>query len=395
MSGLYIHIPYCKQRCIYCDFYSCATREDKKKYIECLIKEFEQKKIELKEQIETIYLGGGTPSTLKKEELSFLFDNILKHKELFKLKEITFEANPENLTLEYLEFLKKNTPINRLSIGIQSFDNQDLKTLGRKHSAEEAIKTVKTTQEFGFDNISIDLMYNLPNMTKEKWLKNLQIAINLKIQHISAYSLTVEEGTMLHTLINKGRLTLPNERQQIEQFDLTIESLTQNGFEHYETSNFALMNKNLNLENENSLSEQEPSIYRSKHNSSYWNNIPYLGIGASAHSFNGGERNWNISDLKEYISRIQNNQPFSEKETLTEKNKYNEYILVGTRIKEGINPNYITSNFPLSYSIYFQKQVQLLLNEYLLIQEKPNSNYKLTLKGLHLANRIALKLFIE
>ncbi|MDD4830444.1 MAG: radical SAM family heme chaperone HemW, partial [Bacteroidales bacterium] len=336
MSGLYIHIPYCKQRCIYCDFYSSATREDKKTYIECLIKEFEQRKSELTQKIETIYFGGGTPSILTKDELSFLLTNILKQSELFNLSEITLEANPENLTFDYLEFLKKNTPINRLSIGIQSFNNQDLKILGRKHSAEEAIKAVKASQELGLDNISIDLMFNLPNMTKEKWLKNLQTAINLNIQHISAYSLTVEEGTMLHTLIDKQKLTLPTEKQQIEQFDLTIEFLTKNGFEHYETSNYASLKVNDEWLMVNG--------WRSKHNSSYWNNTPYLGLGASAHSFDGEERSWNISDLKEYISRIKNNQPLSEKETLTEKDKYNEYILVGTRIKEGLNPDYIKTN---------------------------------------------------
>ncbi|MFA6704584.1 MAG: radical SAM family heme chaperone HemW [Bacteroidales bacterium] len=389
MSGLYIHIPYCKQRCIYCDFYSSATREDKKTYIECLIKEFEQRKSELTQKIETIYFGGGTPSILTKDELSFLLTNILKQSELFNLSEITLEANPENLTFDYLEFLKKNTPINRLSIGIQSFNNQDLKILGRKHSAEEAIKAVKASQELGLDNISIDLMFNLPNMTKEKWLKNLQTAINLNIQHISAYSLTVEEGTMLHTLIDKQKLTLPTEKQQIEQFDLTIEFLTKNGFEHYETSNYASLKVNDEWLMVNG--------WRSKHNSSYWNNTPYLGLGASAHSFDGEERSWNISDLKEYISRIKNNQPLSEKETLTEKDKYNEYILVGTRIKEGLNPDYIKTNLPTYYT-HFQTQAQKLIKEGLLKQENPikqETPYTLTQEGSHLANRIAVNLFID
>ena len=389
MSGLYIHIPYCKQRCIYCDFYSSATREDKKTYIECLIKEFEQRKSELTQKIETIYFGGGTPSILTKDELSFLLTNILKQSELFNLSEITLEANPENLTFDYLEFLKKNTPINRLSIGIQSFNNQDLKILGRKHSAEEAIKAVKASQELGLDNISIDLMFNLPNMTKEKWLKNLQTAINLNIQHISAYSLTVEEGTMLHTLIDKQKLTLPTEKQQIEQFDLTIEFLTKNGFEHYETSNYASLKVNDEWLMVNG--------WRSKHNSSYWNNTPYLGLGASAHSFDGEERSWNISDLKEYISRIKNNQPLSEKETLTEKDKYNEYILVGTRIKEGLNPDYIKTNLPTYYT-HFQTQAQKLIKEGLLKQENPikeETPYTLTREGSHLANRIGVNLFID
>ena len=245
MSGLYIHIPYCKQKCIYCDFYSLATRESKKEYLECLVKEFEERKHEIKEEIKTIYIGGGTPSTLNKEELSFLFTNILKDKELFSNKkeelplEITFEANPEHLTKDYLHFLKNSTPINRLSLGIQSFNNDDLKTIGRKHTQEQAIVAVLNAQEIGFNNISIDLMFNLPNMTKEKWQHNLNEAISLNIQHISAYSLSVEEGTMLESLIKKGKLSLPTEEEQINQFDQTIDFLTSNGFEHYETSNYA------------------------------------------------------------------------------------------------------------------------------------------------------------
>lgn len=396
MSGLYIHIPYCKQKCIYCDFYSLATKEDKKTYIECLIKEFEQRKTELTQQIETIYLGGGTPSILTKEELSFLLTNILKQSELFNLSEITLESNPENLTFDYLEFLKNNTPINRLSIGIQSFNNQDLKTLGRKHSAEQAIKAVKESQELGFENISIDLMFNLPNMTTEKWQHNLNQAISLNIQHISAYSLSVEEGTMLDTLIKKNKLTIPSEEEQLNQFDQTIDFLTNHNFEHYETSNYASTKVN---------DERSEAIgWRSKHNSSYWNNTPYLGLGASSHSLLKGERIWNIANIKEYIERVRTNKPYSEKETLTEKDKYNEYILVGIRIKEGINPNYIKANFPPTYYTHFQTQAQKIIEEGLLKQEHPANQeiitneetpYTLTTKGSHLANRIGVNLFID
>ncbi|MDD2192377.1 MAG: radical SAM family heme chaperone HemW, partial [Bacteroidales bacterium] len=195
MSGLYIHIPYCKQRCIYCDFYSSATREGKKEYIDALIKEFEHRKEEIKEPITTLYIGGGTPTTLRKEEISYLFSNILKDKELFNLSEITIEANPENLSQDYLEHLVNNTPINRLSIGIQSFDNKDLETIGRKHSKEDAIRAVKQAQDLGINNMSIDLIYNLPQMDNEKLLNNLEIAKGLDIQHISAYSLMVEKDT--------------------------------------------------------------------------------------------------------------------------------------------------------------------------------------------------------
>ena len=405
MSGLYIHIPYCKQKCIYCDFYSQATRESKKEYLECLIKEFESRKHELKEPIKTIYLGGGTPSTLTKEELSYLFENIFKQKDIFSNKnlEITFEANPEHLTKDYLNFLKNSTPINRLSLGIQSFNNDDLKTIGRKHTQEQAIEAVRQAQEIGFNNISIDLMFNLPNMTKEKWQHNLNQAISLNIQHISAYSLSVEEGTMLESLIKKGKLSLPSEEEQLNQFDQTIDFLTSNGFEHYETSNYASIKVNGQwlMVNDKWLMVNDELLmdngWRSKHNSSYWNNTPYLGIGASAHSFLGEERIWNIANIKEYIERVKTNKPYSEKETLTQKDKYNEYILVGIRVKEGINPNYIKTNFP-DYYTHFQTQAQKLKKEGLLKQENPikqETPYTLTQEGSHLANRIAVNLFID
>lgn len=381
MSGLYIHIPYCKQRCIYCDFYSSATREGKKEYIDALIKEFEHRKEEIKEPITTLYIGGGTPTTLRKEEISYLFSNILKDKELFNLSEITIEANPENLSQDYLEHLVNNTPINRLSIGIQSFDNKDLETIGRKHSKEDAIRAVKQAQDLGINNISIDLIYNLPQMDNEKLLNNLEIAKGLDIQHISAYSLMVEKDTVLDKLIEKGKLILPKEEEQIEQYDLTIDYLTKNGFEHYETSSFASLSKEL---------KNKESAFRSKHNSSYWNNVPYIGLGASAHSYNLEERRWNVSDLNEYIEKINKNEAYYEKESLSIKDKYNEYIIVGTRIKEGLDSSYIESTFPLSYSKHFQNQAQSLLKDKLI--EKTNNNYTLTQEGEHIANTVALKL---
>jgi oxygen-independent coproporphyrinogen-3 oxidase len=382
------------------------------------VKEFRARKQELKEEITTIYIGGGTPSTLNKEELSYLFENIFKQKELFSSQnlEITFEANPEHLTKDYLNYLKNSTPINRLSLGIQSFNNDDLKTIGRKHSKEQAIDAVKNAQEIGFNNISIDLMFNLPNMTKEKWQENLNQAINLNIQHISAYSLTVEEGTMLDTLIKKGKLSLPSEEEQLNQFDQTINFLTNNNFEHYETSNYAslmvndkglMVNDKGSIVNDKGLmvNDKSPVVnsFRSKHNSSYWNNTPYLGIGASAHSYTGEERIWNIANIKEYIERVKTNKPYSEKETLNEKDKYNEYILVGIRIKEGLNPNYIKANFPIKYYTHFKTQAKKLKEEGLLKQDSPTNEeiitkeetpYTLTPEGSHLANRIGVNLFI-
>lgn len=379
MSALYIHIPYCKQRCIYCDYYSSSTREDKKEYINTLVQEFDKRKKEIKEPIETIYIGGGTPTTLSKEDISNLFKGILEDKELFKLREITIEANPENLSQDYIKFLKDSTPINRLSIGIQSFDNKDLKALGRKHSKEDAIRGVKYAQEIGFNNISIDLIYSLPSMNLESWLKNLKIAIGLNIQHISAYILTVEENTVLYNLVEKGKLALPNEQEQINQFDLTIDYLSENSFEHYETSNFSLIS-----------SKERRKEFRSKHNSSYWNNTSYIGLGASAHSYNQKERRWNISDIKKYIKGVKDNILYYEKEILSINNKYNEYIIIGTRTIEGLNLNYIKENFPKSYASYFENQVQPLLKSKLI--ESNNNNYTLSSKAKRIADTLAIRL---
>lgn len=382
MSGLYIHIPFCRQKCLYCDFYSLATRESKKAYLEALAKEWEQRKREkdwgVKEPVETIYIGGGTPSSLDKEEVKYLFDEILKDKTLFhpnlEEMEITFEANPENLTFDYLNFLKTQTPINRLSIGVQSFFDDDLKAIGRRHSALQATDSVHSAQEAGFKNISIDLIFALKNMTRERWQENLKRATELKVQHISAYCLTVEKGTMLSTLVEKGKITLPDEIEQEEQFLMAEEYLTKNRYEHYETSNYAIEG------------------YRSKHNSLYWHNKPYLGLGASAHSFNLGKRRWNVASVNEYIDRINQNKTIFEEEILTQKDHYNEYILSATRIKEGISTSHIRETFSKEIYSHFLLQLPKLLDNNLL--QAQGDNYILTTKGILLSNQIAVSLFL-
>ncbi len=382
MSGLYIHIPFCRQKCLYCDFYSLATRESKKAYLEALAREWEQRKNDLdwevKEPIKTIYIGGGTPSSLDKEEVKYLFSQILKDKTLFhpnlEEMEITFEANPENLSYEYLNFLKTQTPINRLSIGVQSFCDDDLKAIGRRHSALQAADSVQLAQKVGFKNISIDLIFALKDMTRERWEENLRKAIELKVQHISAYCLTVEKGTMLNTLLEKGKIILPNEIEQEEQFLLTDEYLTKNKYEHYETSNYALVG------------------YRSQHNSLYWHNKPYLGLGASAHSFNLSKRRWNVANVHEYIESVNQNKTIYEEEILTQKDHYNEYILSATRIKEGISTSYIRENFSQEIYNHFLLQIPQLLQNNLL--QPHGDQYLLTTKGILLSNQIAVSLFL-
>lgn len=376
MSGLYIHIPYCKQKCIYCDFYSSATRESKESYIKALTKEISLRKDYLDKPLRTIFFGGGTPSTLSKEEIILIFKAIKNNFDLSLLEEITFEANPEHLNKDYLDFLI-STPINRLSLGTQSFDDVDLKTLGRKHSSLESIEVIKNAQRIGFDNISIDLMFNLPSMSLDKWKTNLFKAMELNIQHISAYSLSVEEGTMLDKLITKKRLSIPSETEQLEQFNYAIDFLESNGFEHYETSNYAAKG------------------FRSLHNSNYWNNTHYLGVGASAHSFDGKERRWNISSIDNYSSILNSNsnEDYFEKEILSEKDLYNEYIMVGIRTKEGLDKNFIERNFSKTFSTEFNKTIESLLNRNLV--EKSSQNiFTLTRKAIEISNQIALELIV-
>lgn len=376
MSGLYIHIPYCKQKCIYCDFYSSATRESKESYIKALTKELSLRKDYLDKPLRTIYFGGGTPSTLSKEEITLIFKAIKDNFDLSLLEETTFEANPEHLKGDYLEFLI-STPINRLSLGTQSFDDNYLKTLGRKHSSLESIEVIKNAQRIGFDNISIDLMFNLPSMSLEKWKTNLSKAMELNIQHISAYSLSVEEGTMLDKLIAKKRLSIPSETEQLEQFNYAIDFLESNGFEHYETSNYALKG------------------FRSLHNSNYWNNTPYLGIGASAHSFDGKERRWNISSIDNYSSILNSNsnEDYFEKEILSEKDFYNEYIMVGIRTKEGLDKNFVERNFSDTFSKEFNKTIQSLKDRNL-VEENSQNIFTLTRKAIEISNQIALELIV-
>lgn len=376
MSGLYIHIPYCKQKCIYCDFYSSATRESKENYIKALTKEISLRKDYLDKPLRTIYFGGGTPSTLSKEEISLIFKAIKDNFDLSLLEETTFEANPEHLNKDYLDFLI-STPINRLSLGTQSFDDNDLKTLGRKHSSLESIEVIKNAQRIGFDNISIDLMFNLPSMSLDKWKANLYKAMDLNIQHISAYSLSVEEGTMLDKLIAKKRLSIPSETEQLEQFNYAIDFLESNGFEHYETSNYATKG------------------FRSIHNSNYWNNTPYLGVGASAHSFNGNERRWNISSIDNYSLIINSNskEDYFEKEILSEKDLYNEYIMVGIRTKEGLDKNFVERNFSENYLKEFNKTIQSLKDRNL-VEENSQNIFTLTRKAIEISNQIALELIV-
>lgn len=359
MSGLYIHIPYCSQKCIYCDFFSVATRKSKKEYLQALAKEIQNRKNYLSNPIKTLYFGGGTPSNLDFDELNLVFDSLKSNFDLTKCEEITFEANPEHLNYEYLTFLRRKG-INRLSIGIQSFKDSDLKTLCRKHDSQQAIHAYKAARQAGFENISLDLMFNLPNQTTQAWKQNLEKAIELSPEHLSCYSLTIEEGTILDKMIQKGKFTLPNEDEILTQFDLSMQMLSQAGYEHYEVSNYC-----------------KPDL-RSKHNTSYWQGEEYLGLGASAHSFNQKTRSWNPANISSYIDLIENNAE-PETEQLNLQDRYNEYIMLSLRTAEGIDRNHIAKHFPQFLS-HYDKQLRKVSD---MLQQR-----------WHLINSIAVELML-
>lgn len=286
--------------------------------IESIADEIEKKKTYLGNQvINTVYFGGGTPSLLTKEELELLFRTIHQNFKLNPNAEVTLEANPDDLSVEYLKDLKY-LGINRLSIGLQSFNDNDLKWMNRAHSAEDSFECVSRAQELGFDNISIDLIYGLPDLIPDKWKNTIQAAINLKVQHISAYCLTVESKTALHKWVKQKKLVPSNEDQQSEQFTILVETLKNSGYCQYEISNFSLPG------------------FESKHNSSYWKGVHYIGVGPSAHSFNGKMRSWNISNNRLYIKTLRSGEDFYESEVLSNKDKFNELLLTGLRTIYGV-----------------------------------------------------------
>lgn len=319
MAGIYLHIPFCKTRCIYCDFYSTTFEELHEKYIHALCIEISERKDYLDGQpVRTVYLGGGTPSQLEPEYLQLIFNSLAQHYDLSQCEEITMEANPDDITPDYLDALRR-LPINRISLGIQTFDDGMLKLLNRRHDAAEAIQAVRLCREKGFTNISIDLIYGLPGETQEQWEHDLDEAISLKPEHISAYSLSYEEGTPLTRLREAGKIQEAEEQNSLLFYERLMERLEENGYEHYEISNFCL-----------------PHRY-SRHNSAYWQGIPYLGCGAAAHSYNGDEREWNVADIHKYISGIENRKRDYESEKLSPDMKYEEYVMTSLRTAQGIH----------------------------------------------------------
>jgi len=372
LAGIYIHIPFCKQKCSYCDFHFSTNLQHKSNLIQAINKELEIRKDEISTPIETIYFGGGTPSILSEIELESIFETIYKNYSTKNLKEITLEANPDDLNKEKLNFLK-STPINRFSIGVQSFFEEDLKLMNRAHNAQEAETSIKLAQDFGFENITIDLIYGSTTTTNEMWKQNLQKAIELNVPHISSYALTVEEKTILDHQIKKGITKPVDEDRQNEQFQLLVDTLTSNDFIQYEISNFG---------------KEE---YFSLHNSNYWKGIHYLGIGPSAHSYNGKTRAWNIANNSKYIQAINENNLPQEIEVLNEVEKFNEMIMIGLRTIYGIDLNRINSEFSQPLVNSFHQELNQLINENLV--EKKENKIILKPEAKFFADGIASRLF--
>jgi oxygen-independent coproporphyrinogen III oxidase len=374
MAGIYIHIPFCKQKCHYCNFFSVASVKWKEEFVQALLKEMELRKDYLVgEKVNTIYFGGGTPSLLSISHLSLIISHLTKHFDVNSNVEITLEANPDDLNPEYLKELK-TTPVNRLSIGIQSFFDDDLQYLNRVHNSDQAKRAVDYAMASGFSNLTIDLIYGIPTLTDEKWARNLEIFFDLNIPHLSAYSLTVEQKTPLALLIERGKYAPVDENLSVGHFKMLQEEVKNHGFVHYEISNFAREG------------------YYSKHNSIYWLGGSYLGLGPSAHSFNGSSRQWNVSNISQYIKLDHFLTSVEEKEVLTMEQRYNEYVMTSLRTVWGCDSIHIRNVFGETFEDYFLRNALPFVDRKHLYRE--GSKFFLTEQGKLFADGIAAELFI-
>lgn len=383
MSGIYIHIPFCKQACHYCDFHFSTSLKKKNEMVLALAKEIALRKSEFQDDaVETIYFGGGTPSILQIADIRLLIVEVYRNYKVVDNPEITLEANPDDLIANVLssraqsrDFYEeyRSIGINRLSIGIQSFFEDDLKLMNRAHNSEEAKSCLEIASQY-FDNISIDLIYGIPNMSNEKWLQNIDTALSYNIPHISSYALTVEPKTALHTFIQKGIIPQLDDEVAQEHFHLLVDKLEENDFIHYELSNFGKEN------------------YFSKNNSSYWLGKKYIGIGPSAHSYNGISRSWNVSNNTLYLKSISENRLPSESETLSKTDRYNEYVMTGLRTIWGISLDRIETEFGKTYLDYLNQQAAKYIEDHLLFVD--DSVLRTTKSAKFLSDGIASDLFM-
>ncbi len=373
MAGIYIHIPFCKQACHYCDFHFSTSVNYKEEMVLALVEEMCLRQHELtNETVNTIYFGGGTPSVLTVAQIQFLIQKVY---ELFTVSdhpEITLEANPDDLSESKIIELAQ-TPINRLSIGVQSFFEEDLTLMNRAHNAQEAENCLQIATRY-FDNLSVDLIYGIPGLTNEHWLQNIQKVLSYGIPHISCYALTVEDKTALATFVEKGKIPSPDEKEALQHFEILVKTLTEKGFVHYELSNFG------------------KEGFFSENNTNYWKGEKYLGIGPSAHSFDGQSRSWNISNNQKYLKAIEKRESPSETEKLSLSDRYNEYVMTGLRTQWGVSLVTIEQNFGTAYLNYFKQQAQKYLDNASL-EICDDTIVKATPKGKFLTDGISSDLF--
>lgn len=371
-AGIYLHIPFCKKACHYCNFHFSTSMRHQPEMIDAMLTEIALQQGYLENlPVASVYFGGGTPSVLETSAINQLLQRIEQFHDILPDAEITLEANPDDLTTAKLQQLSE-TKINRLSIGIQSFFDKDLEFMNRAHNSEEAIACIRNAQEVGFQNLTVDLIYGTPTMTNEVWRKNLQTVFDLNIPHVSCYCLTVEPKTALEHFVKTGKSKDVNEEQVAEQFQILVEEMTKHGYLHYEISNFA-----------------KPDFF-AVHNGNYWKGKKYLGIGPSAHSFNGQSRQWNVANNAQYIKSLQENKLHYEVETLTTRDRYNEYIMTGLRTIWGVDLIKIEA-FDIAVKTHFIDKSKQYLLQGLMIQE--GNHYKLTSKGRLLSDGIISELF--
>ncbi len=372
MAGIYFHIPFCKKACAYCDFHFSTNLALKPALVSAMRQELEQRSKYLSEpDLDSVYFGGGSPSILTDSELQSLMKAVTT---LFRIKkgaEITLEANPDDMSVERLSFWRQ-LGINRLSVGVQSFNEQELQWMNRAHSLEQAYTALRNADMTGFTNISIDLIYGSKYQSENSWKDTVEKALSLKPKHISAYSLTIEEKTRLGSDVKKGKEPGVDDELSSKQFLYLSQRLTEAGFEHYEISNFALPN------------------YRAVHNSNYWKQAAYLGIGPSAHSFDTKSRQWNVRNNQQYVRAIENNQPYFEREELTERDCYNEYVMTGFRTLEGCSSQEIEQRFGKKFQTHFQH----MLSENVNYIEEVGERVRLTQSGRLQADGIASSFFV-
>lgn len=373
MAGIYVHIPFCASRCIYCDFYSTTRLEARKRYVRALCSELEQRRNEPQQKVETVYVGGGTPSQLSADELRLLFDHI----DTEAATEVTLECNPDDVTPSLARLIGE-LPVNRVSMGAQTFCDERLRLLRRRHTAAQVERAVGLLRDAGIGNISIDLIYGLPGEQLDDWHQDIDRTLALKPEHISAYALMYEEGTVLHAMLAKGQVEETDEELSLRMYADLTDRLREAGYEHYEISNFA---------------REVPATpfaagrsYRSLHNSNYWNHTPYLGIGASAHSFNGERRQWNVSDIDTYMEGIEMGKPVFDYEVIDEDTFYNEQIMTSLRTCEGL----MLDSLEPSRRSFCLKQAKRFIDDGLLIHE--GNRLVLSRRGVFVSNMIMSEL---